>query len=115
MCDKKSIIRFLNELGVPSNYLGYNYIIEASLIIIEETNHNKKIKLKDVNAEISHLFNTTSGSIKRDIGSCIDSMFKYAKTRNIDKVFENVSNYYDERPTNKLFLLTIVNYLMSEL
>ena len=113
--NKKGIMKILNELGVPSNYLGYNYIVEESLMILDITINNQKVILNNIDREVASKYHTNPFNIERDIRSVKEVTFRSAKTKNIDKLFYSVSNYYDERPTNKLFLLTIVNNYISEL
>ena len=113
--NKRGIIKLLNELGVPASYTGYNYIVEESLIILDKTSHNKKVVIYDTYKEVADKFNTNIFNVEKDIRWTIESTFKTARTSNIDKLFYNVSNYYQDRPTNKLFLLTIVNNYISEL
>ena len=42
---KIDVIKLLNMIGVSTKYIGYDYIVEESLIISERSRQNKKIVL----------------------------------------------------------------------
>ena len=65
--NKKGIMKILNELGVPSNYLGYNYIVEESLMILDITINNQKVILNNIDREVASKYHTNPFNIERDI------------------------------------------------
>lgn len=111
MCKKSDVIKLLNMIGVSTKYIGYDYIVEESLIISERSRQNKKIVLRDINRYVAKKFRTNLANIEKNIRCCIEYTFNHGNIKNIDKLFESVQYYYSDRPTNKLFLTTVVNYL----
>ena len=111
MCKRNDVIKLLNMIGVSTKYVGYDYIVEESIIISEKSKHNKKIVLDDINEYVAKKFCTNKPNIEKNIRCCIEYTFNHGNINNIDKLFSNVQYYYSDRPTNKLFLTTVVNYL----
>jgi hypothetical protein len=101
----------LNKIGMSHFYEGYNYIVEESLLINKQYNMHKKIILNDLNRDVANMFSTSTCSIERAIRTCIDGTFLHGNIGLLNQIFEYYASYYDSRPSNKLFLTTIVNYL----
>ncbi len=101
----------LDMIGMPHTYIGYEYIVEESLLMFELFHHHKKIILNDLNNCIANMFNASLYTIERNIRTCIEGTFLHGNMNGIDKLFDYYKSFYDSRPSNKLFLTTIVNYL----
>ena len=114
MCKKNDVIRLLNLIGVSTKYIGYDYIVEESLLISKKYDENVKIVLRDINESIARKYKTKIHNIEKNIRCCIEYTFNYGNIKNIDKLFSNVQYYYSDRPTNKMFLTTVVNYLNNK-
>ena len=80
-------------------------------MMIELLKNNKKVILFDLFNKIANKYHTNILCVERNTRICVEGIFKNGNINNINKIFEHISSYYDDRPSNKLFLTTIVNYL----
>jgi hypothetical protein len=108
------IIECLEFLGTSTKYIGYNYLVDTTLLYESGIRKNKKVLLGKLLNEISNKYNTKYTSVEKDERVCIDGIFRYGNIDNISVVFNNISGYYDERPSLKLFITTLINYLYKE-
>jgi two-component system response regulator (stage 0 sporulation protein A) len=108
---KLSIIDILDCLGTSPKYTGYKYIIDSTIMMSDLVNNKKKIVLSDLFSKIANKYHTNLLCVERDTRICVEGLFKNGNLNTIDMIFKNISSYYDDRPSNKLFLTTIVNYL----
>lgn len=107
----KEIKNLLSKLGVSPKYTGYKYIIDASLTMNNMLKKNERIIECEVFKQSADKFNTTFTAVEKNIRTCIEGLFRNGNIDNIDLLFEDISGYYEERPSNKLFLMTLINYL----
>lgn len=108
---KEVIIDFMSYLGVSTKYEGYKYMIDVTLMINRNFKRNEKLLLTDLYKRIAKKFNISYKCVEKNIRTCIEGLFKNGNIIHINEVFENISYYYDDRPSNKLFFTTIINYL----
>ncbi|MCR5224335.1 MAG: sporulation initiation factor Spo0A C-terminal domain-containing protein [Bacilli bacterium] len=108
------VINILNNLGASPKYLGYNYIVDESVLIDAYNAKKKKVLLKEVHSVIANKYSKRGLTVERDIRSCIEGTFKNGNLNYIYELFFGSQAYYQERPSNKLFLTTIVNYLNKD-
>ena len=111
---KLSIINILNYLGTSTKYMGYLYIIDEASMMIELMKNNQKIVLFDLFSKIANKYHTNWLCVEKNTRMCVEGIFKNGNIDNINKMFDGISSYYEDRPSNKLFLTTIVNYLNKE-
>ena len=108
---RKNIIEFLDYLGFSPKYLGYNYIVDVSVLTNKLFNKNKKIKIVELYNNVAEKYNTNFKCVDKNTRVCLEGTFKNGNINHINQIFENISAYYDDRPSNKLFFMTIINYL----
>ena len=108
---KRDVINVLDFLGVSPKYEGYKYIIDGATMMIKLVKENKKIVIINLFNEIADKYQTNSCCVEKNTRVCVEGTFKNGNLANIYQVFNSISSYYDDRPSNKLFLTTIVNYL----
>ena len=101
----------MNFIGVSTKYIGYNYLVDTTLLYHDIVKQNKKVLLGRLLNIISSKYNTKYTSVEKDARVCIEGAFRYGNLKNINAIFENISSYYEERPSIKLFISTIINYL----
>ena len=108
---REDVKDILNNLGASPKYTGYNYIVDESVLINNLNIQKKKILLKDVDKSVANKYSKQDVTVERNIRSCIEGTFKNGNLTYINELFFNSQAYYQDRPSNKLFLTTIVNYL----
>lgn len=105
MSIKKVVSNYLNELGLTTNYLGYSYIKELVVEIIED-----KRRLKSFNSKlypyIAMRFNTAIINIERNIRNAINVAIKCTQNKELyDDImkFSHIRNQ-NKAPSNKQFI-----------
>lgn len=106
---KKDVSTFLNKLGLTTNYLGYSYIKELVVKVVED-----RRKLKSFNSklypELAMQYNTPVINIERNIRNAINVAIKSCKDKEIyDKITTglHLSNVH-RVPSNKQFITWLV-------
>lgn len=95
-------------LGIPANLKGFSYLKDILIYILD--NDIKEIRLKeDIYKMISASYKTSVHSIERDIRYSIEIGYIRTKSNINDEFYKNSINYDKLKPTNKQFIMTIVN------
>lgn len=99
---------FINNLGVPINCSGYNYIIEAINIIFSV---NKVMTMKEIYCMIAKNNMTSIECVEACIHNAIKKTHKVCN-KNYESLF---GNFYNKCPGNSAFLNTVKEklYVMS--
>jgi hypothetical protein len=114
--DKKlyfSAVNFLREIGVPTIYNGYYYIMEASVILVKEI--EKRPNVTSLYEGVSEKYDNTAASVERGIKFAI---LKTWETENHDKRNSMLSGYINkkkEMPTNMQFIRAVADYLTANI
>lgn len=105
---RRNVSNYLNELGITTNYLGYSYIKEIVVDIIED-----KRRLKSFNSKlyptVAMKFNTAIINIERNIRNAINVAVKSSKNKELyDDImrFSKIRNH-NKAPSNKKFVTWI--------
>ncbi len=109
--ERFEVINVLDFLGVSPKYEGYKYIVDDTIMMMDLVKNNKKIVLLDLFLKTANKYNTNFCCIEKNMRACVEGTFKNGNLKHIYEIFNSISSYYDDRPSNKLFLTTIVNYL----
>lgn len=105
---RKSVSNYLNDLGLTTNYLGYGYIKELVVDIIED-----KRRLKSFNSKlyptIAMRFNTAIINIERNIRNAINVAIKSCKNKELYADIMKFSKIRNQNkvPSNKKFITWI--------
>lgn len=104
--------KILNELGVPIKYSGYNYILCSIDFISNDENIINEV-CKILYVDIAKKYLTSTLCVERNIRYVIDVIWKNKETHKgmIIKIFGQ--SYFDKKPTNKVFLQTMYNYVKN--
>ena len=95
----KEIVKILNTLGVPMHLKGYNYLIDAIEICME----NPTISItKELYVDISVKYKDTTNSVERAIRHAIEVAFTrgHIEYDLVDKIFGNSIDTQKNKPTN---------------
>lgn len=83
---KAKILNVLQEYNVKPHLLGYDYLAEAILIILEHPEYKRKI-VKGVYFEIAQMYNATVSKVERNIRTAIKSVENNNDSKNTNSYF----------------------------
>lgn len=97
------IHNLLFNMGIPLRCVGSRYLAE-SVLMVQENRTLLNNLTKGLYAEMGNRLNTSPGSIERSLRSVISATYERG----------NLSDSFDNRPTNKQFLLFLLQTLNDE-
>jgi len=103
-----AITKFIQNMGIPSNLLGYRYIRTAVLLAYEDEEYLRYI-VKKLYVEVAKIHNTTSSKVERAIRTAVEAAWKNGNTRYLNKMFRYTINPEKGVPTNSQFLSMLVD------
>ena len=109
---KQKIVEDLLELGIPANLKGFIYLKDILIYLIN--NDIKDVRLKnDIYKIIANTYNTSEYRVERDIRYSIEIGYVRTKANINDELFRNSINYDKLKPTNKQFIMTVLNSVIQ--
>ena len=99
--------KFLREIGIPANFIGYKYIGEALLYMLQ----NKQVTfVNEIYRNLSKYHNTSSNSVEVSINNAIKRALEISEenVRKILKISDSV------KITNSVFLNTAKEIIYEE-
>lgn len=110
--DSNSItLAVLKEIGVPTNLKGYNYLIEAISLVIEDFNNLHSIT-KYLYPCIAKKYYTTSSRVERAIRNAIEVTWTRGNLNNIISIF-GYDHFDNPRPSNAGFIAKIASIVIE--
>ena len=110
---RREVIELFDYLGLSPKYLGYKYLTDAAVMCIESTMDKKEITVKSLFTQVAYKYNTHYMHVDKDSRTCIEGLFIKGNLDRINEIFQSVSTYYVDKPSNKLFLKTIVSKIVN--
>ncbi len=93
----------LVKIGIPTNFVGYQYIIEVVILLIKAGDFHKEIT-KDIYPAIAKKYNTTAAGVERAIRNAIEKAWNTTDISILEKYYSQSVNPEKGRPTNKEFI-----------
>jgi two-component system response regulator (stage 0 sporulation protein A) len=106
------IIEILNYLGVPIKLKGYQYLIDAIVIVADDISTINSIT-KKVYPVIASKNKISSARVERAIRNAIEITWTRGNLKNIYSLFENDIGNKKTRPSNSDFISKIVYILLN--
>ena len=100
----------LNNLGIRSNLLGYNYILDALRMVQEDADALKNIT-KELYPELAKLYRTQPCNIERAIRHAIEHAWNIGNVDLKNEIFGYTIHPEKGRPSNGEFLAAVAHYL----
>lgn len=100
------IFHVLDDMGVPQNLKGYNYLAYAISLVYPDIEHIPSIT-KELYPEVAKAFSTTASRAERAIRHAIDRTIEASDLSNFYKYFGNSVSTFTCKPTNSQFIVTI--------
>ena len=112
---KKEITKLMRELGIPANLLGYYYIRETIILILQREDSYVNQEVKVLYPDIAKKFNTTWQRVERAIRHCIEVSFTRGNLKKIDEIFGYTISFEKGRPTNSEFLFLLADEIENKI
>ena len=103
---REQVSRFLNWLGVPSVYNGYQPLVEALTLLAEDTSQSIT---KVLYPEIAKRTGSGPKAVERNIRSAIEHAWKMRNVERWQQIFPELNT----RPSNRLFFNRVLETLRS--
>ena len=107
---KVTTSRLLKELGVPVNLNGYEYLVEAIELVINDKAYIKAI-CKKLYPTIATQHGVTIGCVERSIRHAIKKSFERGNCDLINKIFGYTINPDTGFATNAEYIATLADYI----
>ena len=101
VCQVASIRKFLLDLGIPPNKVGYKFLIDAVKYVLDHDCANLSLT-KDIYIHISRRHQTSVSNVDRAIRYVIEYIWKYYDAAHIKIAYGHSSKI--GRPTNSEFI-----------
>lgn len=101
----------LKAVGIPSNYNGFYYIMEASVVLVKEA--HKRLNVTTLYKIVAKKYDRTVSLVEGGIKYAIS---KACETKNHDMLNNLLAGYTSrerETPTNMQFLRAVADYLKN--
>ena len=110
---EKQITKILHDLGLPSNMKGYRYIKDSINTIYNKS--DIKSFTKELYPMIANKYNTQGKNVERAIRNAIDISWNRANWELMEEIFGYSIDQDKAKPTNKEYIITIVEYLKQNI
>ena len=110
----KVLSNVLKELGVQQHLKGWDCIMEAVNLILEDNTYKNAIT-KRLYPAVADRFNTTASKVERAIRHAIENAFLFGSFEAIEKVFGNTVSSQKGKPTNAHFICALSEYVRTEI
>ena len=111
---KTCIIGSLNQLGVPANLQGYEYLKSAIEILLETPQAIRRITT-ELYPKIAEEHQTTTKRVERSIRHAIEVAFDRTSIENLHSVFGGCISLESGRVTNAEFVSILTEKIRVEL
>ena len=107
--NEKEVGLLLHRLGVSSKYHGFRYLRKALLIMLEDDSYCDKT-MKFLYESLAREFECSPVNIERNIRTCIDRSWSKVSFDTVNKVFGSTMNYEVDSPSNRDFILNLIDF-----
>lgn len=108
-----AVTAILCEIGVPANIKGYQFLREATMMVVNNLSAINSIT-KIVYPSVARIYNTTPSRVERAIRHAIEVAWKRENTKTIDNLFGYSNSLVKGRPTNAEFIAMVADKLRLE-
>lgn len=105
---EKDVTDMIHEIGVPAHIKGYQYLREAIMMSVEDTEMLNSIT-KILYPSIAKKYQTTPSRVERAIRHAIEVAWSRGKMETLDSLFGYTINIGKGKPTNSEFIALIAD------
>lgn len=103
---EEEITTLMKELGIPAHLLGYQYIREAVILVLQDEEYVRRIT-KLLYPTVAKFFKTTPSRVERAIRHAIEVGWQRGNIETIERMFGYTVHVEKTRPVNTEFIATI--------
>ncbi len=103
----------IHEIGVPAHLKGYQYIRDAIIMAVEDTEILHSMT-KELYPAVASMHQTTPSRVERAIRHAIEVAWSRGKVETIDALFGYTVNTGKGKPTNSEFIALIADRILLE-
>ena len=108
------VTNVIHEVGVPAHIKGYQYLREAIMLVIRDTDVINQIT-KQLYPEIAGKYHTTPSRVERAIRHAIEVAWGRGEQGTVENIFGYTVSANRGKPTNSEFIAMIADKLRLEL
>ena len=108
------VTNIIHEVGVPAHIKGYQYLREAIMMVIKDTEVINQIT-KQLYPEIAGKYRTTPSRVERAIRHAIEVAWGRGEQGTVENIFGYTVSAAKGKPTNSEFIAMIADKLRLEL
>ena len=108
------VTNIIHEVGVPAHIKGYQYLREAIMMVVKDTDVINQIT-KQLYPEIAGKYHTTPSRVERAIRHAIEVAWGRGQTDSVENIFGYTVSANRGKPTNSEFIAMIADKLRLEL
>lgn len=101
----------MKELGIPASLKGYNYLVEAILMLLTNKNMYDVAITKEIYPAIAKKYKTTSSRVERAMRHCIEVSTNRASVDIMYKIFGMTVSADSGKLTNSEFIYGAAKYI----
>ena len=109
--NEKDITQLLKRMGIPAHIGGYSYLRTGVMMTLEDPELRGAIT-KALYPKIAKKYNVTASKVERAIRHAIEVSMSRIDYEFYLKVFENTVSPDKGKPTNRQYILSLVDYLV---
>lgn len=102
------IVDLLKEVGARQHLVGYDYIIYAITLTLEDRSYLKAITTR-LYPDIAERFDTTCMRVERNIRHSVEVIFRNSDFEGLERIFGNSMDLAKGKVINSEFIATCVN------
>ena len=110
--ETSGIQKFLMQIGIPANMLGFSYIVTALELIALDPDYLNNIT-KGLYVDVAEKCSSTVTRVERNIRHAIEIGFLKGNLEEIEKIFHSSSYSNKGAPTNSKFLADVYYYMVN--
>lgn len=110
---KRDVTDMIHEIGVPAHIKGYQYLREAIMMSVEDSEMLGSIT-KVLYPTIARKYQTTSSRVERAIRHAIEVAFNRGRMETLDAMFGYTINTGKGKPTNSEFIALIADKIRMQ-
>lgn len=108
------VTNIIHEVGVPAHIKGYQYLREAIMMVVKDTEVINQIT-KQLYPEIADKYCTTPSRVERAIRHAIEVAWGRGQSETVESIFGYTISAAKGKPTNSEFIAMIADKLRLEL
>ena len=108
ICTEFMVHEIMKDIGVPAHVVGYPYVIEAVLLVLQDQMYINNIT-SGLYPKLAAKFDTTAARVERGIRHAVSITFERSDLDVLGRYFGNSVSPKTGKPTNSQFIAQVAN------